>query len=101
MPDQGQAPASGSIGLGTIQGQVGVVKTSRKRDAKPQPTNVADINVEKRQIVEEEMIDNPVVVKRDEHVRTVERRSLAGKVDANSAGSALALLVAIAAMVVV
>jgi hypothetical protein len=75
VPDQGLAPASGSIGLGTIQGQIGVVKTGRKRDAKPQPTEIADIKVEKR--------------------------NLAGKVDANSAGSALALLVAITAMIVV
>jgi hypothetical protein len=75
VPDQGLAPGSGSIGLGTIQGQIGVVKTARKRDAKPQPTEIA-------------------------HVK-VERRSPAAKVDANSAGSALALLVAITAMIVV
>ena len=90
VPDQGLAPASGSIGLGTIQGQIGVVKSSRKRDAKPQPTAIADIQVEKRQMVE-----------RDDDVQTVERRSLGGKVDVNGAGSALALLVAITAMVIV
>lgn len=101
VPDQGLAPASGSIGLGTIQGQIGVVKTARKRDAKPQPTEIAGINVERRQMVEENMINNAIVVERDDNVQTVERRSLAGKVDVNSAGSALALLVAITAMVVV
>lgn len=101
VPDQGFAPASGSIGLGTIQGQIGVVKTARKRDAKPQPTEIADIKVERRQIVEANVVENAIVVERDEDVRHVERRSLAGKMDANSAGSALALLVAITAMIVV
>jgi hypothetical protein len=51
--------------------------------------------------LEEDVVNNAVVLERDEHVQTVERRSLAGKVDANSAGSALALLVAITAMIVV
>lgn len=101
VPDQGLAPASGSIGLGTIQGQIGVVKTSRKRDAKPQPTEMADMNVQRRQMVEESMVNDAVVVKREDDVQTVERRSLAGKVEVNSAGSALALLVAITAMVIV
>jgi hypothetical protein len=92
VPDQGDPPASGEIGLGTIQGQVGVVKTARKRDAKPEPTELADIKVEKRMLVEGSVEDGAAVVK---------RRSLAGKVDANKAGSALALLVAIAGMIVV
>jgi hypothetical protein len=92
VPDQGLAPAVGSIGLGTIQGQVGVVKTAGKRDAKPEPTDIADIKMERRTQVEESVVENAVVV---------ERRSLAGKVDANSAGSALALLVAITVMIVV
>jgi Killer toxin-resistance protein 1 len=101
VPDQGFAPASGSIGLGTIQGQIGVVKTARKRDANPRPTEIAYANVERSQTLEEDVVNNAVVLERDEHVQTVERRSLAGKVDANSAGSALALLVAITAMIVV
>jgi hypothetical protein len=101
VPDQGLAPASGSIGLGTIQGLVGVVKTTRKRDAKPQPTAIADIQVERRQMVDESMVNHAMVAERDDDVQTVERRSLGGKVDVNGAGSALALLVAITAMVIV
>jgi hypothetical protein len=101
VPDQGLAPASGSIGLGTIQGQIGVVKTGRKRDAIPQPTGLADIVVERRTPIEGSMVDDAVVVKREDYDQKVERRSLAGKVDANSAGSALALLVAITVMIIV
>ena len=101
VPDQGLAPASGSIGLGTIQGQVGVVKTARKRDAIPQPTGVADVVMERRMPAEGSMADDAVVVKREDYNQKVERRSFAGKVDANSAGSALALLVAITVMIVV
>jgi hypothetical protein len=100
VPDQGLAPASGSIGLGTIQGQIGVVKTGRKRDAIPQPTGIADV-MERRTPVEGGMVDDAVVVKREDYDQKVERRSFAGKVDANSAGSALALLVAITVMIVV
>jgi hypothetical protein len=100
VPDQGLAPASGSIGLGTIQGQIGVVKTGRKRDVIPQPTGMADIVME-RTPIEGSMVDDAVFVKREGYNQKVERRSLAGKVDANSAGSALALLVAITVMIVV
>jgi hypothetical protein len=100
VPDQGLAPASGSIGLGTIQGEIGVVRTGRKREAIPQPTGMADI-MERRTPIEGSMADDEVVVKREDHNQRVERRSLAGKVDANSAGSALALLVAITVMIVV
>jgi hypothetical protein len=99
VPDQGLAPASGSIGLGTIQGEIGVVRTGRKREAIPQPTGMADIM--ERRTIEGSMADDEVVVKREDHNQRVERRSLAGKVDANSAGSALALLVAITVMIVV
>jgi hypothetical protein len=101
VPDQGLAPASGSIGLGTIQGQIGVVKTARKRDAIPQPTGIADVVMERRTPIEGSMVDDAVVVKREDYDQKVERRSFAGKVDANSAGSALALLVAITVMIVV
>jgi hypothetical protein len=83
VPDQGLAPASGSIGLGTIQGAVGVVKATRKRDANPQPTAIADIQVERRQMGDEGMVNH------------------GGKVDVNGAGSVLALMVAITAMVIV
>jgi hypothetical protein len=100
VPDQGFAPASGSIGLGTIQGEIGVVRTGRKREAIPQPTGIADI-MERRTPIEGNMVDDEAVVKREDHNQRVERRSLAGKVDANSAGSALALLVAITVMIVV
>ena len=100
VPDQGLAPASGSIGLGTIQGEIGVVRTGRKRDAIPQPTGMADI-MERRTPIEGSMVDDEVVVKREDYNQKVERRSLAGKVDTNSAGSALALLVAITVMIVV
>jgi hypothetical protein len=47
------------------------------------------------------MVDDAVVVKSEDYNQKVERRSFAGKVDANSAGSALALLVAITVMIVV
>jgi hypothetical protein len=100
VPDQGLAPASGSIGLGTIQGEVGVVRTGRKREAIPQPTGIVDI-MERRTPIDGGMVDDEVVVKREDYNQRVERRSLAGKVDANSAGSALALLVAITVMIVV
>lgn len=36
--DQWPSPAAGSIGLGTIQGEIGVVKTKDKRDGMPEPT---------------------------------------------------------------
>jgi hypothetical protein len=102
VPDQGLAPASGSIGLGTIQGQIGVVRTGRKRDAIPEPTGIADIMMERRTSIGGSMVDDVVVVKREDYNQKVERRSShAGKVDANSAGSALALLVAITVMIVV
>ena len=101
VPDQGEAPGVGSIGLGTIQGQVGVVRTAAKREAEPEPTEVANIKVQKRTVIEENTLEDGVVVARAEDVERVERRSLAGKVDANKAGSALALLVAIAVMIVV
>jgi len=101
VPDQGLAPASGSIGLGTIQGEIGVVRTGRKREAMPQPTGIADIMMDRRTPIEGRMVDDAVVVKREEYNQRVEKRSLAGKVDANSAGSALALLVAITVMIVV
>ena len=101
VPDQGEAPGVGSIGLGTIQGQVGVVRTAVKREAEPEPTEVANIEVERRTAIEENMLEVGVVVARAEDVGRVERRSLAGKVDANKAGSALALLVAIAVMIMV
>ena len=101
VPDQGLAPASGSIGLGTIQGEIGVVRTGRKREAIPQPTGIADIMMERRTPIEGSMVDDAVVVKREDNNQRVEKRSLAGKVDANSAGSALALLVAITVMIVV
>jgi hypothetical protein len=98
-PDQGAAPASGAIGLGTIQGEVGVVKTAAKRDAQPEPTELTNVRVDRRTPLEETTLDN-AVVERDEDVQILERRSIAGKVDANKAGSALALLVAITAMIV-
>ena len=101
VPDQGDAPAIGSIGLGTIQGEVGGIKTANKREAEPQPTEIANIRVERRTPGEEDMAKDGVVMERDEDMQRVERRSLAGKVDANKAGSALALLVAIAVMIVV
>lgn len=101
VPIQGLAPASGAIGLGTIQGQIGVVKTGQKRDAKPEPTAVVDVPLERRVPEEETSVRNAVLEERNEGLQTLKRRSLAGKVDANSAGSALALLVAITVMVVV
>ena len=101
VPSQGDAPASGEIGLGTIQGNIGVVKTARKRDAEPQPTEIAGIRMERRMLVEESVVEGTVMVEREESVIKMERRSLAGKVDANKAGSALALLVAITVMIVV
>lgn len=38
VPDQWPSPSAGTIGLGTIQGQIGVVKTISKRNAWPEPT---------------------------------------------------------------
>lgn len=35
VPDPWPAPTAGTIGLGTIQGQIGVVKTKSKRSAEP------------------------------------------------------------------
>ena len=37
--DQWPTPTPGTIGLGTIQGEVGVVKTKDKRDIGPEPTS--------------------------------------------------------------
>ena len=103
VPDQGFAPAAGEIGLGTIKGEIGVVKTRAKRSALPQPTQMAaseafasfETTLEE---LERNAADGPV-----EQLIAVEKRSsqnLGGKVEAG-AGSALALLVAIAAMIVV
>ncbi|KAK5938389.1 hypothetical protein PMZ80_009359 [Knufia obscura] len=36
--EQWASPSAGTIGLGTIQGEIGVVKTKDKRDAIPEPT---------------------------------------------------------------
>lgn len=43
MPDQWEGPQQGEVGLGTIQGTVGVVKTKNKarREAEPMPTPFA------------------------------------------------------------
>lgn len=38
VPVQWPSPSAGTIGLGTIQGTVGVVKTITKRDGYPMPT---------------------------------------------------------------
>lgn len=38
VPDPWPSPEAGTIGLGTIQGQVGVIKTNSKRMAQPEPT---------------------------------------------------------------
>lgn len=38
VPDQWSSASAGTIGLGTIQGTVGVVKTNSKRYAVPEPT---------------------------------------------------------------
>lgn len=71
VPDQWPSPSAGSIGLGTIQGQVGVVKSKRGleqptasnninvRDVQPTPTN----NVNVRQV--QATATNNVNVKRD------------------------------------
>jgi len=102
VPDQGVAPGVGSIGLGTIQGEIGVVKTKKKRDEMPMATAMAE--VERREALVERELENGGLAVRDVEEQAVKRRSstsLAGKVDATSAGSALALLVAITAMIVV
>lgn len=103
VPDQGVAPGVGSIGLGTIQGEIGVVKTKKKkRDEMPMVTAMAE--VERREALVERELENDGLAVRDVEEQAVKRRSstsLAGKVDATSAGSALALLVAITAMIVV
>jgi len=93
VPDQGPAPASGSIGLGTIVGEVGVVKT--KREARPEPTEGA--------AAAEQM--GGLVARGEGHTerRMQRRESLASSTlkEKLGAGSALALLVAITAMIVV
>lgn len=38
VPDQWPSPKAGTIGLGTIQGEIGVIKTKSKRMAMPYPT---------------------------------------------------------------
>lgn len=103
VPDQGEAPGVGSIGLGTIVGPIGVVKTKKKRDVIPMATAMAEVEVEKREVEVERSLENGSIVEKDVEDKEMKRRSstsLAGKVDATSAGSALALLVAITAMIV-
>lgn len=43
VPDQWPSPEAGTIGLGTISGQVGVVKTASKRSVQAQPTQDSQI----------------------------------------------------------
>lgn len=41
VPDQWPSPSAGTIGLGTIQGEIGVVRTKSERNAFPEPTATA------------------------------------------------------------
>lgn len=50
VPDQWPSPVAGTIGLGTIQGEVGVVKTSSKRDIGPEPTGQV-VRIKGREVV--------------------------------------------------
>lgn len=50
VPDQWPSPSAGTIGLGTIQGQVGVVKSNSKRYAGPEPTGQV-IRIRGREVV--------------------------------------------------
>ena len=87
VPDQGPAPGVGSIGLGTIEGKVGVVKT--KRETTPEPTMVG----------EGQIIAGSAMAQADTRQEKRSSESTGGRVVA-SAGSALALLVAIAVTIV-
>lgn len=84
------------------------MKTKDKRDAVPMATAMAEPQVEKREVeveVERSLEENGGVLETAEEKKKMQQRrsstSLAAKVDATSAGSALALLVAITAMIVV
>lgn len=50
VPDQWPSPSAGTIGLGTIQGTVGVVKTKSKRYAGPEPTGQV-VRIRGREVV--------------------------------------------------
>lgn len=50
VPDQWSSPVAGTIGLGTIQGEVGIVKTISKRNAGPEPTGQV-IRIRGREVV--------------------------------------------------
>ncbi len=68
------------------------------------PMATGIVEVESRAESVERELENASVAERDLEEQEMKRRSstsLAGKVDATSAGSALALLVAITAMIVV
>ena len=102
VPDQGFAPASGAIGLGNIRGEIGVVRTHQKRD--PEPTTAIAEGVEARGAsVDEAGEVSNMMEKRKPKVQRRRSESLGSKValDVQSAGSALALLVAITVMIVV
>ena len=87
VPDQWPGPSSGSIGLGTVQGTVGVTKTNNdKRDATPTPAaDVAD---------QEEAEADKMKREASANAANTVAASKAG------AGSVLALAIAIAVMII-
>ena len=93
--DQWPGPAAGAIGLGTIQGEVGVVKTKRDEGVMTQlPLPVATGAVESAvgaERVQESALAGPAE-NRATKVPMVDSRM--------AAGSALALVLAVAAMVI-
>lgn len=50
VPDQWPSPVAGTIGLGTIQGEVGVVKSNSKRGNTPEPTGQV-VRIKGREVV--------------------------------------------------
>ena len=102
VPEQWDAPASGSLGLGTIKGEVGVVRTNVKREVEVRGTAMAVAEVGKREEIAERLVERREEGEAKEKRQVGRRESMAGKtMEAMSAGSALALLVAITAMVIV
>lgn len=105
--DPWAAPAPGEIGLGTIQGQVGVVKTIAKRSVAV-PTQAAGMLLLSEQAVE--AVKDVGVEKGEElkskstrapDISTRENKSARFHVVDVWAGSALTLVLAAAAMIVV
>lgn len=90
VPDQWSSATPGSIGLGTITGKIG------KRDVVP--TQVPVIAEAVDGVKEVEVVEEEAVTEVKKETSTLENKT--GKVKAN-AGSALALILAIAAMIVV